>query len=581
LKGRFLESVPEAPSGSIVAAEVRQVEMEGTQSAASWELGVERYLTLCSSTDGPCFETPYSSQAYSIVRVSLEPKHVTDLDVLYRGLRLLHKADPSVMIEAMVTGENVLGCCGDEHLKRCINDLQKLYARGVPLQISTPLVAVRESVALAVDAERVDPKNSTLWLPSWHSHILEASTEASSTLSGPPGSEPEDGSEIGAAAHFERYSMSSSGIMSVWTANRKACLRIGCVPLCPELLEWMDEHAEDLESVVHRRRASLAFAGGREATLGICLREISRQLSERIGSIEEGNIAASLAEMMLSGMSVTKGSRTLLFDATESAWPLWESYEHAAAATESGDAGESGAERIPVWMRHSILTGFQLASNAGPLAEEPMRGVAFVIHGCHMPGGTEEGGDGATAMPSLATPSAFTGAEPYGPFSGQVMASMKEACRYVLFRRGYARICEAMLSLEVQCEQEMLGKVYAVLGKRRVRVLDEGLRDGTSTFHIRSFLPLADSFGMAQDLRSAASGNVAFHMAYSHWEQSEEDPFQEASLTAQELEDLGDQPLPPNYARKLVDAIRKRKGLPTDEKVVSVATKQRTVTKMK
>ena len=26
--------------------------------------------------------------------------------------------------KALVTGENVLGCCGDEHLKRCLNDLE-------------------------------------------------------------------------------------------------------------------------------------------------------------------------------------------------------------------------------------------------------------------------------------------------------------------------------------------------------------------------------------------------------------------------------------------------------------------------
>jgi len=35
-----------------------------------------------------------------------------------------------------------------------------------------------------------------------------------------------------------------------------------------------------------------------------------------------------------------------------------------------------------------------------------------------------------------------------------------------------------------------------------------------------------------------------------------------------------------NFQGKLVDDIRKRKGLPTDEKVVKDATKQRTVTRV-
>merc|ERR1740121_2099634 len=206
--GRFLKEVSDAPSGSIVAVEVVHLDASGN-SRDDMELGVERCLTFCDSTDGPCFETPYSSQAFAIVRVSIEPKNVADLDALDRGLRLLHKADPSVSVEAMVTGENVLGCCGDEHLKRCITDLQKLYARGIHLSISTPLVAVRESLAAAVSSERVDPKNATLWLPSWASHLIDASTEASSILSAPGGSEHDDGSEVGGTQQLqERLSMS-------------------------------------------------------------------------------------------------------------------------------------------------------------------------------------------------------------------------------------------------------------------------------------------------------------------------------------------------------------------------------------
>merc|ERR1712232_96560 len=137
---------------------------------------------------------------------------------------------------------------------------------------------------------------------------------------------------------------------------------------------------------------------------------------------------------------------------------------------------------------------------------------------------------GAAAPLSLSA-APVLGAVPFGPMSGQVMAAMKEACRCCLFRRGYTRISEAMLSLEVQCEQEMLGKVYGILGKRRVKVLEEGLREGTSLFAISAHLPLADSFGLAHDLRAAASGQISFHCAFSHWEQSDEDPFQEATLT--------------------------------------------------
>merc|ERR1712113_321553 len=174
-----------------------------------------------------------------------------------------------------------------------------------------------------------------------------------------------------------------------------------------------------------------------------------------------------------------------------------------------------------------------------------MRGIAFILHSCQVV--ADDAPAGADGYPSTLAATA----QPYGPMSGQMMVAMKEACRYCLFRRGFARISEVMLSLEVNCEMDMLGKVHAVLGKRRVKVLDEGLREGTSMFYISSYLSLADSFGLAHDLRIAASGNVSFHCAFSHWELLDDDPFQEASLTEEEVEELGDQPLPLNKAKKL------------------------------
>eukprot|EP00929_Paragymnodinium_shiwhaense_P060762 TRINITY_DN30332_c0_g1_i1.p1 TRINITY_DN30332_c0_g1~~TRINITY_DN30332_c0_g1_i1.p1 ORF type:complete len:1087 (+),score=290.29 TRINITY_DN30332_c0_g1_i1:73-3333(+) len=586
LKGRYLEELEEAPAGFIVAAKMVQCDpgAAAVTGREASELGVERSLTLCSEADGPCFETPYSTQAFAIVRVNIEPQNVNDSDALYRGLRLLHRADPSVTIEVRSSGENLLGCCGDEHLKRCITDLHNMYAKGVALRISAPLVAIRESLAASVDKERLDPK-APMHLPSWAAHLAaEASTEASSHLSG---ENHEEASDAGAAPQqVDRFSMSASGLMSVWTANRKACVKVSAMAIPAEVLDWMDANDEELETVVHRQRASPSFSSsGDSHTLVGSLQEITKQFEQRMTEAgQAGGSSSSTCPGTLCGISVNKGSRTVLLDNTGAGWNLIDSYQVAVANAIEGAEGPEGSEWIPRWMRPSILSGFQLASNAGPLSEEPMRAVAFVIQGCQILKTGEDamaGGYGST--PSQPTAAALAAsAEPYGPMSGQVMVAMKEACRCCLFRRGFARICEAMLSLEVLCEQEMLGKVYAVLGKRRVKVREEGMREGTSLFHISSYLPLADSFGLAHDLRSAASGQVSFHCNFSHWEQSEEDPFQEASMTAEEQEDEvnargHENALPPNMARTLIDAIRKRKGLATEEKVVSVATKQRTI----
>jgi ribosome assembly protein 1 len=593
LKGSFLQEVADVLAGTIAAVHVIPVAGAPESRVDVSELGVERFLTLCDVADGPCFETPYSSQAFAIVRVNIEPQKITDSDALYRGLRLLHRADPSVSLDVRSTGENVLGCCGDEHLKRCITDLQNLYARGVPLTISPPLIAIRESIAFAVDPDRIDPKASAMWLPSWAVHIADASTDASSHYSGDRGDE-DTSDATGVSALLERISMAASGITSVWTANRKACFRVSAMAIPKEVLEWMDGHADELEAVIHRHTVSPAFVTSGSSSLADCLQEVSLQLRSRLqeGGVDLSTLAVPEGKAAsICGANVGKGSRTLLVDAAGTGWELWDNAGNASDGSTAGTLVEHGCpEGVPKLMLPSVLAGFKLASNAGPLCEEPMRGVVFVIHGCQFQrqdasvgalGGGESGYVGQTPPVATAAAVLAASAEPYGPMSGQVMVATKEACRCCLFRRGVPRICEAMLALEVQSEQAMLGKVYAVLGKRRAKVIEEGLREGTSLFYIRAHLPLADSFGFAHDLRSAASGQVSFHCAFSHWEQSEDEPFQEGTLTAEEIEELGDQPLPPNVARRLIDAIRKRKGLATDEKVVKAGTAQRTITRNK
>lgn len=63
----------------------------------------------------------------------------------------------------------------------------------------------------------------------------------------------------------------------------------------------------------------------------------------------------------------------------------------------------------------------------------------------------------------------------------------------------------------------------------------------------------------------------------SHWEALPEDPFF-VPKTEEEIEEFGDgSSMLPNTARKLINGVRRKKGLPVEEKVVQHATKQRTL----
>lgn len=50
--------------------------------------------------------------------------------------------------------------------------------------------------------------------------------------------------------------------------------------------------------------------------------------------------------------------------------------------------------------------------------------------------------------------------------------------------------------------------VYAVLGRRRARVVLEEIREGSDLFSIHAFLPAQASFGFANDMRRQSSGDA-------------------------------------------------------------------------
>lgn len=44
---------------------------------------------------------------------------------------------------------------------------------------------------------------------------------------------------------------------------------------------------------------------------------------------------------------------------------------------------------------------------------------------------------------------------------------------------------------------DVLGKVYAVVAKRRGRIVAEEMKEGTSFFNVTALLPVVESFGFA------------------------------------------------------------------------------------
>ena len=214
---------------------------------------------------------------------------------------------------------------------------------------------------------------------------------------------------------------------------------------------------------------------------------------------------------------------------------------------------------------NSIVSGFQLAMLSGPLCEEPMHGVCFflkewtqVTSSPPLPpaGGTDREtspfkqpplppAGGTPEQPPLA-PTGETDGDPeqpptggmdrgvsggterrgeraaatsdtYGPFSGQLISAMKEGCRRSFLAQP-VRLMAAMYSSSILATADVLGKVYGVLGRRNGRVLADEMKEGSAIFSIQALVPVAESFGFAEEIRKRTSGLANPQLIFSHWE---------------------------------------------------------------
>jgi len=89
------------------------------------------------------------------------------------------------------------------------------------------------------------------------------------------------------------------------------------------------------------------------------------------------------------------------------------------------------------------------------------------------------------------------------------------------FREGVRRakpvLLEPIMKLEVATPKEFLGDIIGDLNSRRARVEAVELRAWTHI--VRCYLPLAESFGYATDLRSISQGRATYSMEFNRYQQ--------------------------------------------------------------
>ncbi|ESQ47559.1 hypothetical protein EUTSA_v10019976mg [Eutrema salsugineum] len=524
MMGQGLTPVNEVKAGNVVAIR-----------------GLGPYISKSATLSSTRNCWPLASMEFQVsptLRVAIEPSDPADMSALMKGLRLLNRADPFVEITVSARGEHVLAAAGEVHLERCIKDLKDRFAK-VNLEVSSPLVSYRETI-------EGDGAN-----------LLES---------------------------LRSLSLNTSDFVEKRTPNGRCVIRVHVMKLPHSLTKLLDENTDLLGDII----------GGKGSHSIKILESQGPSLVENVDPIEA--LKNELIEAGVLSSSETENDRekcktewskllkriwalgprekgpNILFAPDgkrirEDGSILVRGSPHVSQrlgftedSTEiTSETSETALYSEALTLESSIVSGFQLATASGPLCDEPMWGLAFTIES-HLAEDSE-----TEKQP-----------ENFGIFTGQVMTAVKDACRAAVLQTN-PRIVEAMYFCELNTAPEYLGPMYAVLSRRRARVLKEEMQEGSSLFTIHAYVPVSESFGFADELRKGTSGGASALMVLSHWEMLEEDPFF-VPKTEEEIEEFGDgASVLPNTARKLINAVRRRKGLHVEEKVVQHATKQRTL----
>lgn len=131
MMGRFVEPIDDCPAGNIVGL-----------------VGIDQFLLKSGTLT--TYETAHNMKVMKfsvspVVEVSVEVKNANDLPKLVEGLKRLSKSDPCVLTYMSESGEHIVAGTGELHLEICLQDLENDHA-GIPLKISPPVVAYRETV---------------------------------------------------------------------------------------------------------------------------------------------------------------------------------------------------------------------------------------------------------------------------------------------------------------------------------------------------------------------------------------------------------------------------------------------------
>jgi elongation factor 2 len=174
------------------------------------------------------------------------------------------------------------------------------------------------------------------------------------------------------------------------------------------------------------------------------------------------------------------------------------------------------AKNIPSFheVKDNIILGFRWACRSGPLCEEPLRGVKVKL----MDGQLDE--------------------EPVHREPKQVMRAVSRA---ILGSCLTAKpvVLEPIYKIEVSVATEWFGACSNIITRRRGKIQAADQKSGLTI--IVGYIPVAETFGLAAEMRSATAGHAFWQFTFSRWEKT-----------------------PERLESEMISQLRERRGLPKE-----------------
>lgn len=496
-------------------------------------------------------------------------------------------ADAAVEVIATTKGERILACLGEIHLEQSILDLRNEYiGRDIELRISKPIVEFRESTTWfeheSDDFEHFYNQESVplrqITIPPYceEDGLLHAKNGRSRTIV----------SGRGMALHIRVLPLSDD----IHTCLKNKVFNEKCSEELNRLGKALsieigkpnatfDKLLEMLASIDSHGNAFLESAGVQS---GFCVKGVVCRPKEpkevyMPRAAHERNVTDDTSAVEANKDDFQEQSLK-----TDIAKADYEDMKCRVCGRHTEDEIQlKDSKAFRVWedeFRGSIVGGFQSGCAAGPLCEEPIRGIVVVLEGIEMAMYERRKKTGTEDDYNIAHPIS----------GGMVIAALRTGIRSALLTRP-VRLMEGHLMLTLHSSLSALGPLYEVLSKRRGRVISDAMVEGTDLISIEATLPQSESFGLTSELMKKSSGQVtAPELVFSHWEMLDEDPFW-IPTSLEEREDYGEIVMNgdistgiANTALRFIRSIRERKGLIVDShKIVVAAEKQRTLARKK